>query len=144
MSTIKIHPPNILPSEGVSDVQFQIWSQELEVYMEIEPKFRNFLPGGNYSTWIAAEDNPDRILAPVAPDTATSLSDRRRELRQFLTICAKYIHQDFYNPIIRQSTSLSWIYTKIRQDVQYMFYTKVPTVSIQYLQYMFYTIQYLQ
>lgn len=116
MSSIKIYPPNQLPSEGVTDVQFQIWKNELEVYLEIEAKFRKFLPGGKYDTWIPAEDNELRITEPKGTDTDEHLPEIRRELRQFITIVAKYIHLDYYNPVIRHSSSLKWIYAKIRQD----------------------------
>lgn len=116
MSSIKIYPPNTLPAEGITDVQFQIWCQELEVYLEIEEKFRKFLPGGKYDKWIAAEQNEKRIIVAKAPDTAAMLDDIRRELRQFICIVAKYVHQDHYNPIVRHSTSLQWIYAKIRED----------------------------
>ena len=116
MSSIKIYPPNQLPAEGLTDVQFGIWKEELEVYLEVESKFRKFLPGGKYAKWTPAEENDLRILLPVDPDTDDSLPDIRRELRQFITIVAKFVHQDYYNPIIRQSSSLAWIYNKIRQD----------------------------
>ena len=116
MSSIKIYPPNQLPSEGISDVQFEIWREELEVYLEIENKFRKFLPGGRYQTWTPAETDENRILAPVDPDKVESMADIRRELRQFVTIVAKYVHMDYYNPIVRHSSSLQWIYTKIRED----------------------------
>ena len=116
MSSIKIYPPNTLPAEGITDVQFQIWCQELEVYLEIEPKFRKFLSGGKYDRWIAAEQNEKRVIIPKTPDTTDMLDDIRRELRQFICIVAKYVHQDHYNPIVRHSTSLKWIYAKIRED----------------------------
>ena len=91
MSSIKIYPPNTLPAEGITDVQFQIWCQELEVYLEIEEKFRKFLPGGKYDKWIAAEQNEKRIIVAKSPDTAAMLDDIRRELRQFICIVAKYV-----------------------------------------------------
>ena len=116
MSSIKIYPPNQLPAEGLTDTQFQIWCEELEVYLEIEEKYRKFLPGGTYDKWTAAEENSLRVILPQPPDTDTALPNVRRELRQFLTIIAKFVQQDYYNPIIRHSTSLQWIYDKIRQD----------------------------
>lgn len=116
MSSIKIYPPNQLPAEGLTDTQFEIWKEELEVYLEIEEKFRKFLPGGRYQNWSAAEENEHRIEVNIAPDTPEKLPDIRRELRQFITIVAKFVHQDYYNPIVRHSTSLKWIYSKIRQD----------------------------
>ena len=116
MSSIKIYPPQQLPNEGVTDVQFSIWREELEVYLECEDKFRKFLPGGTYDTWKAAEENEKRITVFKPPDTAEKLPDIRRDLRQFIVIVAKYIHQDYYNPIVRHSTSLQWIFQRIRED----------------------------
>ena len=120
MSSIKIYPPNTLPQEGISDVQFEIWRETLEVYLEIEEKFRKFLPDGRYENWIASEINDKRILQAIEPDKAENLQDIRRDLRQFLTIVAKYVHMDFYNPIQQQSTSIKWIYKKIREDYDIM------------------------
>ena len=116
MATIKIYPPQQLPAEGVTDVQFKIWTEELEVYLDIDDRFQKFLPGGRYDNWLAAESNPDRLITAKAPDRDDDLPKFRRELRQMLTIIAKLIHTDYYNPILRQSTSLQWIYTRLRQD----------------------------
>ena len=92
MSSIKIDPPNTLPAENITDTQFAIWREHLEVYLEIEEKFRQFLQGGRYSKWIPAEQNEKRILTVVAPDSEEQLPDIRRNLRQFITIIAKYVH----------------------------------------------------
>ena len=116
MSSIKIYPPNQLPAEGITDNQFAIWCEELEIYLEVEEKFRKFLPDGKYKAWTAAEENPLRIETPLAPDTADDLPQIRRELRQFISIVAKYCHQDYYNPLMKHSTSLEWIYERLRQD----------------------------
>jgi len=52
----------------------------------------------------------------VDPDKDEHIPKITKELRQFITIFAKYVHTDYYNPIIRHSTSVEWIYTKIRED----------------------------
>ena len=57
MSGIKIYPPSQQPAEKISDVQFDIWKEELEIYLEQEPKFEKFLPNGRYAQWTAAEVN---------------------------------------------------------------------------------------
>ena len=116
MSGIKIYPPNQLPAEGVSDVQFNIWKEELEVYLETEDKFEKFMAGGRYEDWQPAENNENRINTHKGPDGADDLPKIRKDLRQFITLVAKYVHMDYYNPIIRHSTSLKWIYNKIRED----------------------------
>ena len=67
---------------------------------------------------IDAEINDKRILVAKEPDKAEHLPDIRRDLRQFITIVAKYVHMDFYNPIQQQSTSIKWIYKKIRDSMK--------------------------
>ena len=117
MATIKIYPPKTLPNEGVTDVTFSIWREELEVFLDLDERFQKFLPGGSYSTWEAEESFPGRITQLEPDDTnQANLPKYQRELRQFLTIIAKLIHPDYYNPILRHSTSLDWIYTRLRQD----------------------------
>ena len=113
---MKIRYPSVLPQIGVSDAQFSFWKDKLEVYLETEQKFHKFLPGGRYQTWEPAERNEHRIVTHVAPDTAESLPEIRRHLRAFITTIAEYIHIDYYQPMARHSTSLKWIYDKIRQD----------------------------
>ena len=116
MATLKIYAPNQLPAEGVTDTTFNIWKDALEIYLEIDERFHKFLNGGDYTTWEAAETYSDRIRALNTADTESNLSSIRKELRQFLCIIAKFVHQDYYQPIVRHSTSLEWIYKKIRQD----------------------------
>ena len=119
MSTIKIYPPRQLPNEGVSEVAFEIWKEELEIYLDIDDRFIKFLPKGKYDKWEPAETYADRIkqLKPEDVAAQVDITTVRRELRQFLTIIAKLIHEDYYHPIIRHSTSLDWIYTRLRQDL---------------------------
>ena len=116
MSHMKIKYPEKLPQEGVSEAQFTFWKDKLEVYLNTEEKFHKFLPGGSYSNWTSAEDNPNQILTAIQPDTDASLPRIRRELKAFITTIGDYVHLDYYHPISRHSTSLEWIYKKIRQD----------------------------
>ena len=115
MATIKIYPPKQLPIEGVTESAFNIWKEELEIYIDLDTRFQKFLPGGRYETWEAAESCSDRIRTPK-PEDVDNITTYRKELRQFLAIIAKLIHPDYFNPILRHSTSLEWIYTRIRQD----------------------------
>ena len=116
MSGIKIYPPNQLPAEKITDVQFDIWREELEIYLEQETKFEKFLTGGRYQKWKPGETLETRIATPVQPDKEEDLPRIQKELRQFVSLIGKYVHTDYYNPIIKHSTSLQWIYNKIRQD----------------------------
>ena len=63
MPTIKIYPPTQLPDRKVSETQFSIWKEELEVYLSQEDDFADFLPGQRYANWVSAETNPDRVVA---------------------------------------------------------------------------------
>ena len=116
MSTIKIYPPTKLPAEGITQTQFNIWKTELEVYLKVESKFRKFMKNGRYNSWTAAEEIEARISTHIAPDTAENLDEIQIELEQFLSIIAKYVHNDLYEPIMRHATSLDWVYNKIRED----------------------------
>ena len=49
MPTIKVYAPNQLPDRGVSETQFNIWIEELEIYLSQEADFRLFLPGEAYA-----------------------------------------------------------------------------------------------
>ena len=114
MPAIKIYPPDPLPQEKVSDAQFNIWKNKLEVYLNREKSYRKFLPGGQYSTWIAAEQNELRIT--TALNETDDIQDIQCELREVITLISEVVHIDYYNPIHRQSTSLEWIYKKLRKD----------------------------
>ena len=62
MPTIKIYPPRQLPDRNVSEVEFNIWKEELEVYLSQEEEFLHFLDGGAYATWTSQENATiDRI-----------------------------------------------------------------------------------
>ena len=57
-----------------------------------------------------------QITTPITPDKQEDLNKIQKELRQFVSLIGKYVHPDYYNPIVKHSTSLQWIYNKIRQD----------------------------
>ena len=61
MPSIKVYAPNQLPDRGVSETQFNIWIEELEVYLSQEEDFRSFLAGEAYAEWEAQENNPERL-----------------------------------------------------------------------------------
>ena len=52
MPTIKIYPPSQLPDREVSETQFSIWKEELEVYLSQDKEFEVFLPGEKYTIQI--------------------------------------------------------------------------------------------
>ena len=126
MPTIKIYPPRQLPDRNVSEVEFNIWKEELEVYLSQEEEFLHFLDGGAYATWTSQENATiDRIenLANIdANDEENEEADmeilrkRNRGLRTFLSIVAKCVSQGHYSSVIRHSTSFDNICNSLRQD----------------------------
>ena len=126
MPTIKVYPPSQLPDRGVSETQFSIWVEELEVYLSQEEQFRLFLKGEAYGTWQSQEVNPDRLTAVNGPDAAPVQADRtkdeanlrmrQRQLRTVLSIIGKCVSQGHYDAVIRHSTSMQSIFNMLRGD----------------------------
>ena len=132
MPSIKIYPPTPLPDRKVDETQFNIWTEEIEVYLSQENDFALFLPGGLYENWasfetnnlrIAALNQNDRVTAranvtaeQAATENAAKLTKRQRDLRTVLSIIGKCVSQGHYNSVIRHSTSLQWIYNTLRCD----------------------------
>ena len=68
MPSLKIYPPTQLPDRDVTETQFNIWQEELEVYLLQEKDYAVFLKDGAYETWESLESNKDRIAALKAED----------------------------------------------------------------------------
>ena len=132
MPSIKIYPPTQLPDRNVSETQFNIWTEELEVYLSQEKDFAIFLPGASYEGWGSFETNNARIVALVPADRVVAggnitaeqaaeqnrerLVKRQRDLRTVLSIVGKCVSTGHYNSVVRHSTSLQWIYDTLRCD----------------------------
>ena len=132
MPSIKIYPPTPLPDRNVNETQFNIWTEEIEVYLSQEKDFAIFLPGALYENWESLEANNRRITALkendriIAGNNVTArqaeeqnierLAKRQRDLRTVLSIIGKCVSQGHYNSVIRHSTSLQWIYGTLRCD----------------------------
>ena len=126
MPTIKVYAPNQLPDRGVSETQFNIWIEELEIYLSQEADFRLFLPGEAYAEWESHENNPDRLTAVKGEDEAAAgrtvaidgakLKVRHRQLRTVLSVVGKCVSIGHYDAVMRNSTSLRWIYEMLRCD----------------------------
>ena len=138
MPVLKIYPPNRLPDKNVSENQFNMWQEELEVYLSQEKEFKVFLTGNAYDTWESAEENSNRI-AELRPEHRAvenlnnevgeiitqeqaeefnndTLDGFRTNLRTVLSIIGKCVSEGHYTSVIRHSTSLSWIYNMLRSD----------------------------
>ena len=61
MPHLKIYPPTRLPNNNVTETQFNMWQEELEVYLSQDQDFKIFLPNKAYQTWTSYEEDPNRI-----------------------------------------------------------------------------------
>ena len=132
MPTIKIYPPSQLPDREVTETQFSIWKEELEVYLSQEADFAIFLPDQPYANWEAAEVFPDRVRDLKVEDrvqvgngvtvdgarqqNAAKVKKIRTNLRTVLSLVGKCVSQGHYNSVMRHSTSLTGIYQMLRSD----------------------------
>ena len=95
---------------------FNVWVEELEVYLGQDETLSVFMDSGDYDKWLPFDTNANRIIQPQGEDENNHLPLPRRQLRTFLSIIAKSCYINHYNIITRHSTSLQWIYTKLRED----------------------------
>ena len=127
MPSIKVYPPSQLPDREVSETAFNIWTEELEVYLSQEKDFQVFLPGEPYATWESQETRSTRLQALKGAELdlkrdrdATKdvevLKKRQKDLRTVLSIIGKCVSQGHYNMVVRHSTSLEGIYSMLRTD----------------------------
>ena len=132
MPSIKIYPPNQLSEKKISETQFNIWREELEVYLSQEKCFKIFLLGQLYERWESAESyshrvrnlhQQDRVKADInrnendaREENEEKLSDIRVNLRTVLAIVGKCVAEGHYNTVVRHSISLQWIYDTIHSD----------------------------
>ena len=111
---IKISKPERLPKEDVSEPDLHSWWNELLNYLNQDDDFHLFKKKGIYSSWTAAELDEDRITVIHADDDATKLNARIRQLNNYLTIIAGCCSKDQYMLVIRQATSLEWIWSELQ------------------------------
>ena len=126
MPQIKVYPPTQLPDREVSETQFKIWLEELEVYLSQEEKFQVFLEGGDYALWESQEENTNRITElkggdltrpnRSGPSDTAKLKERIRDLRTVLSIVGKCVSQGHYEAVMRHSTSMESIFKNLRCD----------------------------
>ena len=138
MPSLKIYPPTRLPNNNVTETQFNMWQEELEVYLSQDPDFKIFLPNKAYQTWTSYEEDPNRIPDLKEGDTVVENDDHRNgrvitadeaiiandekldnirtSLRTVLSIVGKCVCEGHYTSVIKHSTSLRWIYNMLRCD----------------------------
>ena len=78
MPSLKIYPPSRLPNTGVNETQFNMWQEELEVYISQDPEFKLFLPTKTYASWSSYEENSYRIHELKANDVIQVNNDHRQ------------------------------------------------------------------
>ena len=138
MPTLKIYPPSRPPNSNVSETQFTMWQEELEVYLSHEPEFKIFLPNKSYATWLSYEEDQKRIpelkiedqiqpnednregrrttQAQAVIENNNKLDNIRISLRTVLSIISKCVSEGHYNSVIKHATSLQWVYEMLRFD----------------------------
>ena len=116
---IKISKPERLPKDNVSETDLHAWWNEIKNYLNQDDDFHLFKTGGAYSTWKPGEENEDRITEPVGRDNNADLIKRQRQLNNFLTVIAGCCSRDHYMHIIKQATSLNWIWTELQIAYQH-------------------------
>ena len=131
MPTIKIYPPSQLPDRNVSEIEFNIWKEDLEVYLSQEESFRQFLEDGKYDTWkkeedsrngkriteLKAEEGQDENGDVLAPDVVERvLKQKNRDLRTFLSLIGKCVSQGHYSSVVKHSQSFTHICSNLRRD----------------------------
>ena len=130
MPSIKIYPPSQLPDRNVSETEFTIWKEELEVYLSQEDSFQQFLEDGKYDTWkkeeearngnriteLEPEDGQDANGDALAPEVIDRLlKQKNRNLRTFLSIIGK---------CVSQGQALPEPYTHLQQPLERLRYSK--------------------
>lgn len=63
MPSVKVYPPETLPGQGINEDDFNIWQEQLLVYILQDDNNQRFVEGGTYANWSAEEEFPGRIRA---------------------------------------------------------------------------------
>ena len=115
MSTLSAPAPDRLPDKGVTHLLFNIWKEKLEDFLARDSRMTVFMTNGAYASWDAYVDNPYRIIEPMGDDNKEDLLVRQKELSNFINKVANVCNIIHYKSIILKSTSLQWIYNKLRE-----------------------------
>ena len=132
---LPLKAPTPLPATGVDIVTFKVWKNTLTAHIQQDAHHHHFMPGGLYSTWIAA-DQGRRILAvhdqdhdklvldgkrarqgdaEYAQGMANLLVSRNSQLAKFITHVATLCHHTENDDITTYSTSLNWIFDYLKK-----------------------------
>ena len=107
----------------VSETQFKISIEELEVYLSKEEGFRKYLQREAYESWSSQENSNDRIEATKEEDISetadvntANMKRRQRDLRTVLGIIGKCVSMGHNDAVVRHATSKQWVYDILRLD----------------------------
>ena len=109
---IKISKPERLPKDNISEADLYAWWNELMNYLNQHDNFKLYKEKGLYPTWQPAESDEDRIVA-LNKDDKGDIETRQRDLNNFITIIAGCCNRDHYMMVIKQATSLKWIWEEL-------------------------------
>ena len=127
---LPLKAPTPLPATGVDIVTFKVWKNTLISHIQQDTNHHHFMPGGLYSSWIAADhgsrinelDNEDHdklVIEGKRARTAAEeyerslanlLTARNSQLSKFITHIACLCHHTEHDDITNSSTSLDWIF----------------------------------
>ena len=114
---------------------FITWKYNLQSFLRQKTEWSCFMPGGKHEEWTCSDEDATRGLVTTPVDITDE--NAREEAKEktfllrghnedFLTCVATFCPSGFYEFVIRESTSLQWIYDQIlstynlqtkRQDV---------------------------
>ena len=127
---LPLKAPTPLPAIGVDSVTFKVWKNTLIAHIQQDTNHHNFMPGGLYSEWSAAEygtrignldeDDPEKLVIDGKLDRLGAnghraeltrlLNNRNAQLSKFITHIATLCHHTENDDVTNNSTSLQWIF----------------------------------
>ena len=127
---LPLKAPTPLPASGVDTVTFKVWKNTLIAHIQQDANHHNFMPGGHYEEWRAAEygpriealddEDPDKLVIDGKLDRlgvnghraelARLLNNRNAQLAKYITHIATLCHHTENDDVTNNSTSLQWIF----------------------------------
>ena len=121
--TLQVKPYKLKPTDETSLTRddFITWKYNLQSFLRQKTEWAEFMPGGEHSEWTCLDENDTRGLSVDPTDQSReSIAEAREKTlllrgnnEDFLTCVATFCPSGFYEFVIRESTSLQWIYDQI-------------------------------
>ena len=132
---LPLKAPTPLPASGVESVTFKVWKNTLIAHIQQDTNHHNFMPGGFYEQWRAAdygvrierlhEEDPDKTTidgkrerlgaAAHAAELVRLLALRNAQLAKYITHIATLCHHTENDDVTNSSTSLTWIFDYLKK-----------------------------